>query len=509
MNYRYLRAASGVALVALVAASASPGYVRAQQPMTTYTPAPLGSVAPAPTIQPNATITLPPASQPTSLPYPAYGTPVPGVNNGEPAAGVPQVISLDQAVAIAYAKSPALASARAAIEQAIGSKDLALAGLLPSLSAAGSTTRDHQQAGSVGGTAGGGGFVSSGGYATSNSVSATLRQLIFDGGRTIAGLKAAKFALGASYDTYRRSLQTVAYNVAVAYYNDLAAQRATAIAVTTVNVDLVNENLVAAQIRAGTQARADLATAQLSTAQARVIVVKAQSAELQAAATFANAMGLDANTFVQPRDDTPVNGTAVPSTIAIPTYAVAFQRAILLRPNVDAVQKTVDAARESLREAKLGLFPTLSGSASDGSSSTDVMGGTFRNSGSLGLALTLPIYDQGITAANTRAAQGALDVAIANQVTTVNGVQLNVKTALTALVSARQAIDETRVELAEAQTVLASTQAQYRAGVTTLPLLLSAQVTLTQALTDQSTAVYTLREAEQAFLYAEGANGNS
>jgi outer membrane protein TolC len=65
------------------------------------------------------------------------------------------------------------------------------------------------------------------------------------------------------------------------------------------------------------------------------------------------------------------------------------------------------------------------------------------------------------------------------------------------------------VELAEAQTVLASTQAQFKAGVTTLPLLLNAQVGLTQALTDQSTAVYTLREAEQAFLYAEGANGSS
>jgi hypothetical protein len=57
--------------------------------------------------------------------------------------------------------------------------------------------------------------------------------------------------------------------------------------------------------------------------------------------------------------------------------------------------------------------------------------------------------------------------------------------------------------------VLASTQAQFKAGVTTLPLLLNAQVGLTQALTDQSTAVYTLRQAEQAFLYAEGANGAS
>jgi outer membrane protein len=484
MNHRIRRAASGVALVALVVASTTPAIVRAKQPGANPTPAPLGTVGPAPTIQPNAVITLPPASQPTSLPYPAYGTPVPGVNGGTVVAGVPQVISLDQAIAIAYAKSPALEAERAAIQEAVGAKDETQAGL--------TTT----------GTLGPQNI-------TSNALSVSLRQLIFDGGRTVSELRAAKFTLGASYDTYRRAMQTVAYNVAVAYYNDLAAQRATAIAVATVNVDLVNESLVAAQIRAGTEARADLATAQLSTAQERVTVVRDQSTELQSEATFANAMGLDANTFVLPRDDTPVNGSAVPSTIPIPTYDVAFKRAVLLRPDVDAVAQQLASAKESLRAAKLGLFPSIAGSASEETASTNTTGGAYGNTGSLGLALTVPIYDGGLTAGATKAAQGAVQAAAANQATTVQGVQLNVKQTLTALVSARQAIDETRVELAEAQTVLASTQAQFKAGVTTLPLLLNAQVGLTQALTDQSTAVYTLREAEQAFLYAEGANGSS
>jgi outer membrane protein len=504
MNHRIRRAASGVALIALVVAGTTPAIVRAKQPAASQTPSPLGTVGPAPTIQPNATITLAPASQPTSLPYPAYGTPVPGVNGGIVVAGVPQVITLDQAVAIAYAKSPSLASARASIQQAVGSKDETQAGLLPTLEGSGSSTRTHDSNGQS---------TTSGAYgpfnSTSNSLSVSLRQLIFDGGRTVAELRAAKFTLGAAYDTYRRAMQTVAYNVAVAYYNDLAAQRATAIAVATVNVDLVNESLVAAQIRAGTEAKADLATAQLSTAQERVTVVRDQSTELQSEATFANAMGLDANTFVLPRDDTPVNGSAVPSTIPVPSYDVAFKRAVLLRPDVDAVEQEVASARESLRAAKLGLFPSLSGTASEATASQNASGGAFANTGQLGVALTVPIYDGGLTAGATKAAQGALQLAFASQQTTVQGVQLNVKQTLTALVSARQAIDETRVELAEAQIVLASTQAQFKAGVTTLPLLLNAQVGLTQALTDQSTAVYTLRQAEQAFLYAEGANGNS
>jgi hypothetical protein len=43
--------------------------------------------------------------------------------------------------------------------------------------------------------------------------------------------------------------------------------------------------------------------------------------------------------------------------------------------------------------------------------------------------------------------------------------------------------------------------------VTTLPLLLNAQIGITQALTDEVNAVYTVRQAEQALLFAEGANG--
>ncbi|MHB1551821.1 MAG: TolC family protein, partial [Vulcanimicrobiaceae bacterium] len=63
---------------------------------------------------------------------------------------------------------------------------------------------------------------------------------------------------------------------------------------------------------------------------------------------------------------------------------------------------------------------------------------------------------------------------------------------------------ETQAELNTAQEVLKATQAQYRAGVTTLPLLLNAQVGLTQAETDRLNAVYALRQAEQTYAYALG-----
>jgi outer membrane protein len=507
----HLRTLAGVALSALVISTTAPRLVRAQQ-----TPAAGSSAVPMPrgTFNPNATITLPPASQPTSMPYPAYGTPVPGVNGGEVAAGVPQVITLDGAIAIGDARSPLLAQARAQLEIERAPVQRARTALLPNISASASTAREHSQDGTRTTTAATGGTAVTTGATstsplsfTSNALSATLSQLIYDGGRVAAEIRAAKNNQSAQAATYKRELQTVAYNVANAYFSQLAAQRATAVAVQTVLVDQTNENLVAAQIRAGTAAQADLATAQLPTAQARVAVIQDQGAELTAQAGFANSMGLDANTAVLPRDDTPVNGAAVSSIIAIPTYAQAFARAIALRPDVTATQFTVSGLQATLRATQLTNFPTLSGTATASTASTDLTGSTFRNNSSIGVALSIPIYDQGVVAAEVAQARGNLALGLANQQTVLEGVQLNVKQTLVALVSAKSALTSADVALYEAQVVLKSTQAQYRAGVTTLPLLLNAQVGLTQALSTQTTSVYTLRQAEQAFLYAEGANG--
>jgi outer membrane protein len=467
----------------------------------------------APTPFPLASIG--PASEPTSLPYPAYGTPAPGVGAGTPAPGVAPRITLVQAVLIGYARSPALASARADVGVAAATVRLQRAGLLPSVAGTASIARDHEQEAGLSTSA-----TTARGVATAapssvggplnitaNSFGVTLSQLIFDGGRIAAGVHAAERSETSFADTYRRDLQTVAYNVAVAYYNYLEAQRTTAVDVEIVRENTVQEDLISAQIRAGTAARIDLATAQLPTAQARLAVVKAQGAELAAQAAFANAMGLDAGTDVAPIDDTSIAPSTKIATIAVPTYAQAQARAIALRPDYDSGVQVLESAQYSLRAAKLGLFPSLAASAQAGTASTDTTGGTFRNSSSVGVALTIPLFDQGLTAANTAEAQANVDKAQAGLQTARLGIQLNVKQALTNLVSAKAALDQTSVELNTAETVLLATQAQYRAGVTTLPLLLNAQVGLTQALIDRVNGIYNLRLAEQALLYATGEIG--
>jgi len=494
------------AIAAVAFANVSPG---SAAPKPAASPPPLNAGQPTP----YPLHTLAPLSATSALPYPAYGTPVPGVNVGKNAADVPQSVTLQQAILIGFARNPALASARADVGVQAALVRLQIAGLLPSFSATASFDHTHQQPGSqtsstigvTNGTANGSSLTT---YynPTTAGLSLALSQLIYDGGRTAAGINAAKSGETSSADTYRRDLQTVAYNVAVAYYNYLAAERTTQVDLEIVREDQVQEDLVRAQVKAGTEARAEIATARLPTAQARLAVVRAQGSELSAEAAFSNAMGLDANIRVQPVDDAPVFTNSQVSSIPVPTYDVALRRALAMRPDYYSAAELVTQAQYSLKESKLGLFPTLSAAGSAQDNSTDPNAGTFRNAQTIGLSLAIPIYDQGITAANTAESKATLDAAVATLKTTELGVALNIKQTLVSVVSARAALDQTQQEYATAVTNLQSTQAQYRAGVTTLPLLLNAQVQLTQALTDQVTAVYALRQAEQAYLYAVGSN---
>ena len=443
---------------------------------------------------PSVALAQKPAPQPS---------PLPGVEMRQQA-GVPPQITLSQAIDIAVAKSPVLASARADYELARVPVDLARTAVFPNVAATASISRSNNggraSAGSTGST---NGAAFGGGSFTSKGLNVNLRQLIYDGGKVLAQLHSAQAGEVGGLQTYQRQTQTLAFDVAQAYYTALQAHQATVIAAQIVNQNLVQENLVRAQITAGTAARADLSTAQLPTAQARVALVRAQGQELTAIAAFANTLGLDADTLVVPVDDT-TGASERPLLVAPLTYTTAITRALGLRPDYLAAQNGVNAAQFNVKAARLGSFPTLSGTASAGTNSTLPNGTGFASSNSVGVALNVPVFDQGITHAQTMQAQAQLDKANAQLDNAKLGVEVNVRQAIVNLITAQSALQQSDAELAKARQVLDSTQAQYRAGVTTLPLLLNAQVGLTQALTDRNTALYTVRQAQQAYRFALG-----
>jgi outer membrane protein len=482
-----------------------------------------------------------PAPQPTisgtPLPYPAYGTPAPDVAKLTPRKGVPQSISLVDAIKIGVALSPTFASQNAAwyaIHAKYGAtKQQLYPGLSGSAQMANSYTNGTTSTSSSP-TPGAGAVpaapttpptrppfgVYSQGTITTESATITVTQLIFDGGRTIAAIRSAKEADVAGRATLLRQLQTLALDIANAYYAVLEDNATVKSDAQLVREFEVSEASVAAQIRNGAAARSDIAAAQFQTAQARGNLVTAQGTAIGAQATFATTLGLDADAEVVPQ---PVAALPAPPN---PSYATSLTRALLMRPDFIAAAHTVESDKENLRFAKLARVPSLVAAASDGVSRTFIdcvttdpvnVDGThiagnsacpglsgWSNDKALGLSLSVPIYDQGTTNLNVAQAASTLDQAVASFNSTRLTVESDVRSALATLISARASLVQARSELTSAQVSLDATQAQYKVGATTILNVVTAEANLSTAQSGYITALYGVQTAEQNYLYAMG-----
>ena len=479
----------------------------------------------------------------TPLPYPAYGTPAPDVAQLRAKKGVPQSISLVDAIRIAVALSPTFALENAQWAAIHARYTSSVQAYYPGLSA--NAQMGNEYTNGTTSSAGGGRTTSSPGPSpaaafglatpaaysqssvTNESATITVTQLIYDGGRTIANIRSAKFADIAGRGTLLRQLQTLALDVANAYYTVLEDNATVTADSQLVREFEVNEASTAAQIRNGAAARSDIAAAQFQTAQARGNLVTAQGVAIGAQASFATTLGLDADAQVVPQ-----SLTAQPP-VPNPSYAASLTRALIMRPDYISAIYNVHSAQEALRYAKLARFPVLSAGATEGisrqfidcfsttvtSKSGDVtpvsacptgslapngFPSSWTNSKTIGLNLSIPIYDQGQTNYNVAVAASQLDQAIANLNTTKLTVESNVRSALATLISSRSSLVQARSELTSAQVSLSATQAQYKVGSTTILNLVTAEANLTTAQSGYITALYGVYTAEQNYLYAMG-----
>jgi len=468
----------------------------------------------------------------TPIPYPAYGSPAPDVEQLKQKKGVPQTISLADAIRIAVALSPTFALQNAQWAQIHARYTSSVQALYPGISGnaqAGKNFTNGTSSSVSSPTPPGasapfalptptalpsptrppfGTFSRS--TISSESATISITQLIFDGGRTIANIRSAKAADIAGRATLLRQLQTLAFNVANSYYTVLEDNATVTADAQLVREFEVNESSTAAQIRNGAAARSDIAAAQFQTAQARGNLVTAQGVAIGAQASFATTLGLDADAEVVPHPIT------AHEQAPNPTYAASLKRALIMRPDYISAAYNVESAKENVRYAKLARFPVLTAGASDGVSRTfldcvataaaSVCPGnsSWSNDKAIGLNLNVPIYDQGVTNYNVAVAASELDQALATLNSTRLTVESDVRSALATLISARSSLVQARSELTAAQVSLSATQAQYKVGATTVLNLVTAEANLTTAQSAYITALYGVRTAEQNYLYATG-----
>ncbi|WP_343730772.1 efflux transporter outer membrane subunit [Duganella sp.] len=244
---------------------------------------------------------------------------------------------------------------------------------------------------------------------------------------------------------------------------------------------------------AGIAAKSDLLQAQTQLASARIdqITLVRQRATLEHA--IAVLLGKAASDFTL----APAEWKAVVPDVPAGVPSTLLQR----RPDIAAAERRVAAANEQIGIARSAYFPSLNltGSYGYGAASTGGLFNASNNLWSLGLSAAQTLFDAGATKARVSGAEAARDQAIANYRQTVLSAFADVENQLAATRTLAQQQDLRKAASEAADQVEVQMLNRYRAGqvsysdvVTAQQTALTARRALVQAQADRQTTAIAL-----------------
>lgn len=379
-------------------------------------------------------------------------------------------ITLQDAIAIALAQNSTVRFARNTA--ALDSLNVRQArnAFLPNLSASSQTSQGF-------------GAGSQGENSLSFSAGLSSAVTLFNGGQNRNALQQARLNLQASGQDLNRSRQTVVFVVASDFLTLITQQE---------QLRVQQENLTAQEqeltqleqfVKAGTRPIGDLYQQQAAVAATRLAVVNARRAAELAKVSLIQELLLDPRldyTFVAPT--TLGEGTT-------PTFNLDSLITVALAQRVDVQAQVlrVQAAEREIRIAEGGRFPLVTGSAGYGSGYNSASDGAFlsqlnqRRGGSVGVGVSVPIFDRGAVSIARQRAQIQLEnqqIILRDEEQTV---ALEVRRAYLDYVAAGEQLAAANAQQQAAALALQAAQARYRVGLATFVEVTLARASLVQA----------------------------
>jgi outer membrane protein len=417
------------------------------------------------------------------------------------ASGSLRVLRLADVERSALQLQPQLLVAKANTSVAWAQADQARAPLLPQVVGSASYTRETgnfaPRPGILPGTttsAGGSLFATSYDYW---QFGVTANQLIYDFGQTTGKYDAAKL----NADSQRLSEQTtrlsILLNVRRAYFNARANKELVDVARET--LDGQNKHLAQVQgmVQVGTQPPIALAQQKASVANAVVQVITAQNNYETAKAQLNQAAGLAQGTDYDVSDD---GSGPVPDEDQPLETLVA--KALAARPEIAALERSRDAQQATLSSAKGGYGPSIGATA--GVTDIGVNLSQLVPNWDVGVGVTWPIFQGGVTKGLVRQAEAQIDSVTAQKSLEELQVRLDVDSARLAVRAAKAAIGAVDDALASAREQLRLAEQRYSTGVGNIIELTDAQVAYTSAAAQVVQARYGLASARAQLLAAMG-----
>jgi outer membrane protein len=314
--------------------------------------------------------------------------------------------------------------------------------------------------------------------------SLSLSYVLLDFGARAASIDAQRYQLVASLLNNNRALQDVVAEVEAAYFSVLGAH-AQVDAQTQQEAALRGSfEAVEIRLRSGLAARADQLRARAALAEAQLARQTAERDHAKALAALKQAAGI-AQTQALALDWESAPPAALDANTLLADLLAEAQRQ---RPDLNALQATAARARAEAERARAARWPSLSLSANTGRAFFLEDERTPSTTYSIGVNLSVPLFDGGRLAAEARAAGRDAERSEAEAESQRGQVARAVTEAYYDVRHAQAQRDGVALQFDSADESARAAEARYKAGVGSLLELLTAQADLARARQAQAQA---------------------
>ena len=399
------------------------------------------------------------------------------LNADEPVRELPSPLDLRTAIGYALEHNYAIRQSREVIRQQEGVVVTVTGQALPNVSAQGQYQRNEASISEF--------------YPPSTSlwnVSLKATQNLFAGGGIRSAVKNARLNRDAAAADLQTTIDTALLDVRTKFYNVVLTREK--IRVQEENLKLYEHQLedTKNQFASGTVSNFEVLRARVFLANAQPALITARNDHRIAIEQLRQSLGVPA-------------GTAFPEVAGNLDFEEAsFDQAQAIaaahdhRPELQRLGKLKNAAEESVKSARSVYYPTLQAFAGyqwdSFTFANSALGSVGSNGWLFGLQSNWDIFDGRATDGRVRQAKSVLEQAQLSTASEELEIDVEVRQSLSSFQESEELVNASKQTVAQADEALRLADAKFHAGSATQLDVLTTQVALTQAKTDQLTANY-------------------
>ena len=326
------------------------------------------------------------------------------------------------------------------------------------------------------------------------SSSVTLKQNIYDFGKTSTQVNIQSLNLDSSKSDLENITAQIILNVKQAYYGVLQAKKNRDVADETVKQFKSHLEQAKGFYEVGTKPKFDVTKAEVDLSNSRLNLIKATNAFKVAIATLNNAMGVPEAPEYTVEDNLSFKEYGI-------TFEEAIDRAYKNRPDLASVVFKREAAEKSIKLANTGYYPVVAGNAAYNRSGDKF---PLSEGWDAGVTLSFPIFSGFFTKYQVEEAKANLDVFKANEELLRQNIFLEVQQAYLNLKEAEERIPVAELIVKQAEENLELANGRYAAGVGNPIEVTDAQVGMSNAKSSYIQALYDYKVAQANLEKAAG-----